>query len=296
MILVDTRAGSRELSPVLRRRFRLPVEDQDMEFGDVAFAGQSSKGWIDVGIEVKKLSDLLSSLDDHRLIGHQIRGMHNTYEEVWLAIIGDWASDKEGRITVPRSTRTGKRRWVVEPHNAMYCDLESRLLTLQLKGGVRIVRHQSQYQVCRWIGLLYHWWQKRWGDHHTLDVFFTPRPDDRRIFRRPLSTVRRWAKELPGIEWTISQDVERRFRTAQQMANAELAEWMSIPGIGKAKAQAAWRAIRESNPNVEVSDGGGGSVRKQPAKGRGRGHTPRNNTGRNVGTKPAARKRTAKKR
>lgn len=251
MIVVDPRRGSGELVPILRNRFRLPAEEQHLDFGDIAFAGHGPKGWQDVGIEVKKLPDLLGSLDDHRLIGHQLRGMHLTYEEVWLAVIGEWAADKEGYLTVPRTSRSGKRQWVRPANQVLLHALEGRLLTLQIKGGVRFVRHNTPYQLCRWVGVMYHWWQKRWQDHHSLDVFYAPPPDDRRILRRPLTQVRLWAKELPGIEWTLSERVEGRFRSALAMANATPAEWAGIPGIGKAKAKAAWAAIREENSNVE---------------------------------------------
>ena len=90
MILVDTRAGSNELiEPLLKAG--LPVEEATLEFGDLAFLGRGEGGKkLTIGIEHKKMGDLVQSMTGGRLAGHQLPGMLGMYDRCWLIAEGDW--------------------------------------------------------------------------------------------------------------------------------------------------------------------------------------------------------------
>ena len=57
--------------------------------GDVRMAGIDYDGSsITVGVEVKSIPDALTSMENGRLQGTQLRRMANTFDECWLAVYG----------------------------------------------------------------------------------------------------------------------------------------------------------------------------------------------------------------
>ena len=56
--------------------------------------------------------------------------------------------------------------------------------------------------------------------------------------------MRMVAKELPGIGWGRSQDVDKAFRSVREMVAADEKTWLGIPGIGKGIAGKVVRALR----------------------------------------------------
>src|SRR6266853_2289676 len=100
MILVDSRIGSCELIPHIRRACNnyIPVEETNLEFGDVCFEGNGSEGRIAIGIERKTLQDILNCIQDARYID-QRRGMLNLYQKSFLLIEGRWQPNyKDGTL------------------------------------------------------------------------------------------------------------------------------------------------------------------------------------------------------
>ena len=106
VIFVDYRAGSHELVAPLKA-LGLPVEETTLDAGDVAFSGRGEKGKeVLVGIEYKRLSDLISSLRTERLQGHQLVAMSEAgFDYSWLLIEGELLYDSRGRL----QRRTSRR-------------------------------------------------------------------------------------------------------------------------------------------------------------------------------------------
>jgi ERCC4-type nuclease len=106
MILVDQRTGSADLEPQLKA-LGLPTELMFMEFGDIAWTGRGENGTaVQVGIELKKLPDLLTSLRDGRLPNHQVPGMlkkpEGAYDYGWLIVEGKWRKGPLGELQFPK--------------------------------------------------------------------------------------------------------------------------------------------------------------------------------------------------
>jgi len=54
-----------------------------------------------------------------------------------------------------------------------------------------------------------------------------------------IRAIMEFADRVPGIDYKRSYDVAVHFGSVRQMVNAELKEWLAIPGIGKVIAKTA---------------------------------------------------------
>lgn len=99
MLTVDPREGSNNLVEPLSM-MGVPVRRETLEYGDVAFVGRGpSESSLPVGIEYKSVSDLLTSWQDGRLLGHQLPGMLNCYTINYLLVEGATSVDTDdGKI------------------------------------------------------------------------------------------------------------------------------------------------------------------------------------------------------
>lgn len=239
-------AGPAELEPTLTG-MGFDCRIDTLPYGDVAFDGQCPHGPGVVGIERKKLWDVVECMRDGRLAGHQLVGMIQHYDWSYLIVEANSRENPaSGVLEVWRrdgwtALEVGPTRWFLAQ------DIESYLTTLESQSGptFRIRRTHNVRETCQEIRNLHHWWSgsgKAWGEHGSLKVIYDP-PPPVVLFEKP-SLARRWANQLSGIGWEKSAAVARHFRTARAMADAEIREWTDIPGIGKGIATKAYREIR----------------------------------------------------
>jgi ERCC4-type nuclease len=233
MILLDPRAGSADYETPLRN-LGATVEMTTLEFGDVAFHGSDRA----VGIELKKLPDLLNCIVTGRYSGHQLPGMARDYQEAYLIVEGIWRPNPvDGTLEVRRRggwtpVQIGKRYW-------MYRDFNSFLETTEIKGGVRVKRSNSQDETARLVYGLYEWWQDFDGHRSHLAVNRAGR--DTAVFAKQ-TFARRVARELPGIGYEKAGMLAGAFPTVRKMMAAGVSEWTKLPGIGKKLATSIMEA------------------------------------------------------
>src|SRR5688572_2290800 len=89
-ILVDRRTGSKDLIALLPRGYG---ELTELEYGDAVIVGYGPDGPVTEAFERKRLSDALSCLMDGRFAAHQLRGLRNDYDFVWLVIEDEIRAD-----------------------------------------------------------------------------------------------------------------------------------------------------------------------------------------------------------
>ena len=92
-------------------------------------------------------------------------------------------------------------------------------------------------------------YQKPPSEHSSLKSIYTTPVPGRNLLLRP-SLVRRIAKELTGIGWQRSGDVDEKFKSVREMVAATEKDWLKIPGIGKKTAKSvvsALNGLRENN-------------------------------------------------
>jgi ERCC4-type nuclease len=224
VILVDSRAGSQDLIKPLKS-LGLPVEETTLEFGDVAFEGRGMGGApLLIGIEHKRVSDVVQSLNDGRLAGHQMPGMLRTYDRCWLIVEGDWAHDSIGRVTVFKGK--GERRPLKGAPPAI--ELEKRLITLETRGGFRVRHCATRKDAVRFIIALYRFWTDKDLDEHKSHLALHA-PDLDRAMAIPVSDFRRIVAAVPGIGYRTSIAVEREFQGSfRRMMCATEKQWSEI--------------------------------------------------------------------
>lgn len=253
MILVDPRIGSADLAAPLAA-LGLPVETLYLDFGDVAFGGNGPGGTtVQVGIELKRLPDLLSSFASGRLTSHQLPGLLSSFDAVWLVVEGQYRSGAEGILEWGRSrpwkdaeitnwgdAGYGNRRW-------MYSEVEHRLSTIELKAGVHVKRTANSAETVAAIAALYSWWHSdEWDDHtsHIPQAMKYKRPSMGGPAPLLPPTLREAiAAQLPGIGCKSAAMVAGKFESVRDMVNADVGEWLKLPGIGKRTAQGVVAAL-----------------------------------------------------
>lgn len=247
MIRVAKDKGSIELLPGLQQ-LGVAAEKANLHFADFAFQGEGTDGEpIPIGVERKTLSDFVASILNGRLPGHQLPGMLKCYQEIWIVLEGDWRiSTHTGHVQTVQwqwSTphKVHKKKWVdVETglaHALHSQELESMILTLELRGGVRVRRTRDQEETCRFLKTLYHWWTDKSFAQHRSHLKFHSQFADQSLLVKP-SLCREWAARLPGIGYEKSGKVAAYFGTATAMASClDEKEWAKIDGVGSVLAR-----------------------------------------------------------
>jgi len=205
MILIDGATGSNELvSPLEKMGFI--VQKTHLEFGDIAFVGRGEgETLLFIGIELKKVGELATSLRTKRFQGHQLLGLCRDFDRRYLLIEGDFHSDDKGRATTFRGKGNRARPMAGVP-NAMA--FEQEILNIQTRGGCWVRHTTSRRDTLRFIAACYRYWTDKALDEHKshlavyapdLDgALLTPASD----FRKALTVT------LPGIGLAVSKAVE----------------------------------------------------------------------------------------
>lgn len=219
------------------RRLGVPATLGRLEFGDVAFEGWGLDGGkVAVGMELKSITGLLTDMTTGRFAGHQVPGLQRTYRYRYLVLEGAHRPAPDGLLEVGRGAQ-----WVPSSPRLMFMDLYKYINDITVQGGIHVLRAFGKTETIHMIAAQYQSWTKPWDKHKALRTFneassvvtlYTP------------TLARLWAKDLPGIGWEKSEDVERRFKTGLKMALAPVEAWEDVPGIGKIIASRAWKAIR----------------------------------------------------
>ncbi len=210
MLYVDDRDGSSDLIAPLEA-LGLPVQEKRLGAGDLAFVGRGVGGEpISIGVEHKKLPDLVQSLNDGRLLantvekGGQIPRMVRTYDRSWLIVEGDWERSGDGKVSGWK--RRGKRGPVKGSPHAMV--LRQRLLVVELRWGVRVIYCKSRRDSLDTIFTLYRTWTDKDLDEHKSHLAIHA-PDADTSLRYPMSNFRSaliaW---LPGVGFAASKRIE----------------------------------------------------------------------------------------
>lgn len=207
MILVDAATGSNELvEPLLK--LGLPVEKTHLESGDLAFVGRGEKGApLFIGIEYKKLGELVSSLNTERVQGHQLPTMQQTFDRSYMIVVGDFHHDQQGRAVVFKGP--GKPKPL--PGNLNAVELEQVLFNLQTRGGL-ITRHvTTERDALRVIVAWYRYWTDKDLDKHKSHLAVYA-PDLDTGLKIPISRFRKGLIQLvDGLGRAMSGAVEREF-------------------------------------------------------------------------------------
>lgn len=237
MILIDHKGGPEgkriptEMVGIINR-LGVHAELSDLDYGDAAFEGRSPIGTIAVGIERKTLHDLIKSIDDARLSGHQLIGMKQMYTVRAVIVEGHWkAHDPDGWLMEGFNSGTSWGYCRPGGQRRLYSTVYRYLISMQMTGTLvtysRDLWHTC-YNICEW----FHYFQKK---EHTSMLELQKVNIPSLNFKPDLT--RRWANDLEDVGLKLSETAARHFRTPIKLANAEESEWLKIPGVGIKTAQ-----------------------------------------------------------
>jgi len=238
MISVDSRVGSKELFHLFPKGIaRLTT----LQFGDFCFVGNGPGGLpLNIGIERKGIREIAGELSAGRLVGHQVPGLVQEYQVVYLVVEGRWRGDpRTGVLQTKVYWKTGRPSWEDVANGTtrfMAEAIRKFLTTLENMAGVRLRYTEDKRATVQEIQALHSWWTgKDWSEHQSHIAIQYP-PVDTLMFRKP-SVLQYMAACLPGIGWKRSKAVEKHFACLIDMVLADEREWCKVEGIGKETAR-----------------------------------------------------------
>lgn len=215
----------------LLKRLRLEAQEADLPYGDFAFDGVWQGSPVCVGVERKRVHDMLRCIDDSRYNETQRVGMARLYDISYLIVEGYFkAHDPYGHLM---ESHDGCHWYDCRPggQRVMYHKLRRYLFSVQ-HSGVYVLFSKDMFQTAYDIHELYHYYQKR---KHTsmlqMQTYNIPS-----LNGKP-SLTRRWAFSLEGVGEVHSQAAEELFKTPLALANSSVEEWLAVPGIGPKTAR-----------------------------------------------------------
>ena len=218
-------------------------------FGDVCFFGASDTGDpLRIVVERKRISDMANSVIGGRYLYQAQRAHEAGFDVLVLIVEGQMRpSPDDGSVEVPGwDAATGRKGWKQLVPAISYSRFDQYLTELDYIAGIMVKRSRDVRETAAMVKALWLNFQTPPSRHHSLRRIYTA-PVDHALLVRP-SLVRRVAKELDGIGWERSADVARRFPTVKAMADADVSDWESIPGVGKKVAMRAVSSIRGVAP------------------------------------------------
>jgi ERCC4-type nuclease len=224
-VLIDDRENPSLLAQL--DKFGVPYSVARLDFGDIAI--RAANGWL-VGYERKRVPDLVNSMQDRRLAGHQLKGMRKLYDRCELIVEGLWRAGEDGDIEV-----VSGGRWVtLFAHGAgvNFRQLDSYLYSQYEKGGVPCWRSNSTFETASILHSRWHWWQKEYDAHKSFDVIFSRDPRQQshgsvELFHGDPSPTTILAAQIPGID-TKAWDVGKWFDSPYAMVSANPRDWMEV--------------------------------------------------------------------
>lgn len=232
---LDYRVGSGDLAPSLKQ-LKIPVEVTKLEFGDAAVVGRGPEGRpVLVGVEVKKVGDLIQSLRDYRLTDHQLPGMMACYEKVHLLVEGIWSSSPRGELLATKGVELAPPPFGEHPWS--YQEFANRLNTLKYRHGVVVDYTADRRGTAAWLAALWHWWRdKPWEAHESFlgmkEKTLEASDPLMAAVAPPCIKMRVAAALLKGIGYHRARAIADYFPSVRAMMNAEVKEWAKVDGIG----------------------------------------------------------------
>lgn len=235
MILIDDRTGSAELEPLIS----CDTLVCRLDYADFAWPGFGPDGPVMVGVERKALHDFIQSMTTGRLSGHQLVGLTQQYDWVYIIVEGIWGPDRKTGIL-----KTNRGKWRTVHHGSrtfMARDLYNFINSMTILCGIVVVQTSNKWETGKWLEACHSWWQKDWDKHKSHLQFH--KPVTYASLRKP-DLVTRVASQFDGIGWDKAKALGRRFPLLEDLLFATKEDLMEVDGIGPKLAESI---IRQRN-------------------------------------------------
>jgi len=211
-----------------------------------------------VGVERKRLYDMLTSIRSGRFSGEQLPKLFSRYDYITLILEGTdtWRTNYQSGLL---ETRRG-RDWApvaIGKQNFLGLELESFLNDIATCTPIKIVRTRDPKDtVCHVMGLM-HSFNKPWSKrHHHIAIH---QPQEYATLGKA-STVRRMAFQLDKVGWEKSAEIEQAFPsvaaacgmapdhdckclTCKMAKERARAKYSQLPGFGKVMSARVWSQL-----------------------------------------------------
>lgn len=263
MIFIDNRAGSAALVD------HSPLDDATiaqltrLDAGDAMFVGNGPTGSLLIGVEVKRIDELISAQQTGRLTT-QVERMLDTYGRNYLIYYGWIDTDLEDNLMydftdaddyvnlsfgAPINDASGTGRKV--PFAYLF-----NLLSDLDESGIRCAHCNTYADVATYINRLHRSWTKPWAARTYLRTVdnsqpkpLIPRYATNKAEHERIKLFVAVASHLPGMGYVRALAVAKHFPSIRALSNASVLQLMSVDGIGKTGAKrlhAAMNAIRRT--------------------------------------------------
>jgi ERCC4-type nuclease len=210
--------------------------------GDFCFSGEGPKGPCLIGVERKRVKDMMTSIRSGRFSGEQIPKLINHYDFTFLVIEGryrtNWVSgvleDKWGRDYSPI---------VIGKSSFLGLELEAFLVSLAACTPIRVVRTRDEKETVDFLITLNHSFSAPW-EKQISKVTAIHQPEQYATVGKA-STLRRFAHSLSGLGWERSGTVEQNFDSVWDALSTDpnckcirpAKDYEKLPGFGKVLSQ-----------------------------------------------------------
>jgi ERCC4-type nuclease len=251
-IFVDYRKGSKDLVDIYPLDKPGLCELCKLDSGDVMFSGYNPTGEVLIGIELKELGELISSIQTGRLQAGQMPKMINDYDTKWLLYYGNYRPSEKGylqTVELGNGDTVKRKKWKDYGYSnnpIRYSYLEDFLIESR-EYGFKIQRVGSKCEAAMWIYIYYKLISRPWSSHKLFKTFDRsgqiPFPPEMKLSDQERRMARVADELCPGIGFERAIAAARYFDSVQHMVNADVSEWQSIDGIGKVIAKRVRAAI-----------------------------------------------------
>lgn len=198
-----------------------------------------------IGVEVKSVTDLISSMQTGRLQGTQLPGMLATYDVNWLLYYGKVRPGRAGELEIQKRGKMWQQM-KLGGRAVPYGYLQSFLHDLTVS-GMDVAHVYDEDEAAAWLYCLHRWYSKPWREHKGLHAFdrsrelsLMPGVDAATLMRAKVAAA------LPGLGFQRAVAAARYFGTIAKMIAATEEDWLKVEGIGKVVAGAVVRTINEN--------------------------------------------------
>jgi hypothetical protein len=223
--------------------------------GDVAFCGSGPSSPLMIGIEIKEISELVSSLETGRAQS-QIRAMSQDYDIRYLLTYGGYRCSPDDhksleiwKPAIPKRRRAG---WYTLDHGrrgpVIYSYLRNWLISPAslLAHGFMYWHSDTLPEAAEWISALYKSWSKPYHAHKSMktkdkssgvDIRFKRDQREGRFMRASFDTLPMdrdlkqrldCAEALPSLGYERALAAAKHFKSPLEMYNAGVEEWSEI--------------------------------------------------------------------
>jgi len=237
LVSIDDRVGSREMEPYFPAG---AAELTRLTYADAAFTGRGPDDTTQlIGVERKTISDLINSMVSGRFAGHQLIGLNNSYNIVYVVVEGIWRPSPETGLVEMRKGRS----WVALSHGKrtyMYREVQGFLNTLRICTGIHVVHTSTICETVKLIITLYGWWNNKEFEEHRSHL----QPNQGNVVNIVRhSLVRRVVAQLSGVGWKRAKEMNRYFTTVAGLVDGKPEDFMEVEGIGKKLSRSIYHEL-----------------------------------------------------